>query len=303
MKQTVWTSLRRAALSLFALSLAIPQPAWAQQAGAPDAAPEAQPGAAMPDSAATENGSADALPEQLSAGYVLGPGDIIEVSLVGQSDYLARVQVQTDGTVQLPYLRTIPAANMTVTEFQNDVAQRLREGGYYNDPAVAVMVASYASRYAILLGELSQPGLMPIDRDYRLSEIVARAGGVTSSGVDTITLTRESGEQIKVNVADMATGGPESDPMVRPGDRIFVARMEEGDRNLFYIYGQVSAPGSYPLARGMTVRMALARGGGLTALGSEGKVKVFREGVEMDDVDLSYVIEQGDVIRVGERFF
>ena len=34
---------------------------------------------------------------------------------------------------------------------------------------------------------------------------------------------------------------------------------------VFYIYGEVRQPGSYPLAKGMTVRQALSVGGGLTA--------------------------------------
>ncbi len=236
-------------------------------------------------------------------GYILGPGDIIEVSVVGQEEYRARVQVQTDGSVQLPYLNAVPAANKTVLDFQGDIARLLREGGYYNNPAVSVIVASYASRYVVVLGEVARPGLLPVDRNYRLSEIVARAGGIAPTGVDTVSLTRETGEQIEVTLQDMATGGPDKDPMVEAGDRIFVARMQEEDRKLFYIYGQVSAPGSYPLAEGMSLRMALARGGGLTPLGSESRVKVFREGEEMRNVDMSQTILSGDVIRVGERFF
>lgn len=236
-------------------------------------------------------------------GYVLGSGDIIEVTVVGQEEYRARVQVQTDGSVQLPYLNAVPAANMTVLDFQSDVARRLREGGYYNNPAVSVIVASYASRYVVVLGEVARPGLLPIDRSYRLSEIVARAGGISPTGVDTVSLTRESGEQIQVTLQDMATGGPSKDPMVQDGDRIFVARMQEEDRKQFYIYGQVTAPGNYPLAEGMSLRMALARGGGVTPLGSERRIQIFREGEELRNVDMSQTILSGDVIRVGERFF
>ena len=262
----------------------------------------AQDPSAMPADPAAQP-APDAPTAALASGYVLGAGDIIEVSVVGSADYRARVQVQTDGMVQLPYLRAVPATGTTVLQFQDDVARRLQDGGYYTDPVVSVMVASFASRYVVVLGEVAQPGLQPIDRDYRLSEIVARAGGITASGVDTVSLTRESGEQLQVSLQDMATGGLDKDPMVAPGDRIFVARMQEEDRKVFYIYGQVTAPGSYPLAEGMSLRMALARGGGLTPLGSEKKVEVFRNGEEVRDVDLSDTVQIGDVIRVGERFF
>lgn len=235
--------------------------------------------------------------------YILGPGDVIEVTVVGQEEYKARVQVQSDGSVQLPYLNAVPAANIPVLDFQADVARRLREGGYYTNPAVSVIIASYASRYVVVLGEVSRPGLLPIDRSYRLSEIIARAGGINAAGLDTVSLTRENGEQLQVTLRDMATGGPSKDPIVSAGDRIYVARMQEEDRKIFFIYGQVAAPGDYPVAEGMTLRMALARSGGLTPLGSEKRIKIFREGRELKNVDMEYVIQQGDVIRIGERFF
>lgn len=274
----------------------------------------AQPAAQAPGQAATTEQGANTV--QAPAGpagldslaavadsYILGPGDVIEVTVVGQEEYKARVQVQSDGSVQLPYLNAVPAANIPVLDFQADVARRLREGGYYTNPAVSVIVASYASRYVVVLGEVSRPGLLPIDRSYRLSEIIARAGGINAAGLDTVSLTRENGEQLQVTLRDMATGGPSKDPIVSAGDRIYVARMQEEDRKIFFIYGQVAAPGDYPVADGMTLRMALARSGGLTQLGSEKRIKIFRDGQELKNVDMEYVIKQGDVIRIGERFF
>lgn len=305
----LFRAARKACLALTALAvISAPVGALAQPADTN----AAEPSAASGPSAAEQSGPLSAGPSGLSSidtlapvvdSYILGAGDIIEVSVVGQEEYRARVQVQTDGSVQLPYLNAVPAANMPVLDFQADVASRLREGGYYTNPAVSVIIASYASRYVVVLGEVSRPGLLPIDRSYRLSEIIARAGGISAAGLDTVSLTRESGEQLQVTLKDMATGGPSADPVVRAGDRIYVARMQEEDRKIFYIYGQVAAPGSYPLAEGMTLRMALARGGGLTQLGSEKRIKVFREGEELRKVSMEDVIQQGDVVRVGERFF
>ena len=44
----------------------------------------------------------------LADGYILGAGDIIEVAVVGRDEYKARVQIQVDGTVQLPKGETRP---------------------------------------------------------------------------------------------------------------------------------------------------------------------------------------------------
>ena len=87
-------------------------------------------------------------------------------------------------------------------------------------------------------------------------------------------------------------------PIVNPGDKIYVP-----EAPTFYVYGQVNGAGTYPIRKNMTLRMALARSGGLTSIGSTGRISVFRKGVELKKFDLSDLIQPDDVIEVGERFF
>lgn len=234
----------------------------------------------------------------MTEGYVLGPGDVVEVSVLGRDEFRPRVQVQTDGTIQLPYIGSFPAANKTILKLRDDVKAALKSGGYYADPVVNVSIATYASRYVIVLGEVGTPGLVPIDRAYRVSEILARAGGAKDSGAETLVLRRTSGEEINLVLSQIAIGNDSEDPFVNPGDKIFIPAAKT-----FYIYGQVSAPGTYRVDRDMNLRKALARGGGLTAMGSEKRVKVFREGKELRNFDPNAPILGGDVVVVGERFF
>ncbi|MFN5779748.1 MAG: SLBB domain-containing protein, partial [Novosphingobium sp.] len=65
---------------------------------------------------------------------------------------------------------------------------------------------------------------------------------------------------------------------------------------------QVNAPGAYRVERSMTLRMALARGGGLTERGSAGRLSLFRNGKQVR-VTLDTVLQGGDTVVVGERFF
>ena len=52
----------------------------------------------------------------------------------------------------------------------------------------------------------------------------------------------------------------------------------------------------------MTIRQALARGGGMTASGSEGRVSVYRNDHKIK-IPLDTPLRGGDVIVVGERLF
>jgi polysaccharide export outer membrane protein len=96
----------------------------------------------------------------------------------------------------------------------------------------------------------------------------------------------------------LATGDASEDPYVSPGDKIFSPKAE-----IFYISGQIKAPGAYPLSTAMTLRMAIAQGGGLTETGNENRIKITRRNSEIDRAPLNGKIEPGDVIVVGESFF
>jgi polysaccharide export outer membrane protein len=233
-----------------------------------------------------------------SSAYILGPGDVVEVEVLGQSDFgKARVKIQPDGTIPLPVLGTVQAGGRTVQQLASLIQQKLIQAQYYNNPTVNVDIASYASRYVIVLGDVAQPGLVPIDRPYRVSEILARVGGLKDNAAEYIVLSSVSGQERHIPIASLSRNGPANDPYVNPDDKLYVP-----DAQLFYIYGQVNAPGSYPLKAGMTVRQALARGGGLTPSGSEGRVSVYRNQRKIK-VPLDTPLAPGDVLVVGERLF
>ncbi|MCJ2180049.1 SLBB domain-containing protein [Novosphingobium album (ex Hu et al. 2023)] len=234
----------------------------------------------------------------MTNGYVLGPGDVIEVAVVGGSEGPMRVQIQSDGSILLPLIGNVGAGGKTVLQLRDAISSALKSGGFYTTPAVNVTIVTYASRYVTVLGEVAQPGAVPIDRAYRVSDILARVGGIRGSNAKIVKLRRADGAELSLDIAKIATGGPDEDPFVAPGDKIFVPTAQT-----FYVLGQVGRPGNYPVEDGMTLRKALAVAGGITQLGSMKKVKVTRGGTELKNYDLDAPIEIGDVIEVGERFF
>jgi polysaccharide export outer membrane protein len=189
----------------------------------------------------------------------------------------------------------VSAANLTISEFARNVERRLVQRQLYTAPSVNADIVSYASRYVVALGAVGQPGLVPVDRAYRVSEVLARVGGA-KEGAQYVILSSPTGEQRKIAIDDLARSAA-ADPFVQPNDKLFVPEAET-----FYIYGQVNAPGAYPVREGMTLRQAIARGGGLTASGSEKKLRVHR-GNEKLRLKLDSVLRPGDVLVLGERLF
>ncbi|MGZ5921532.1 MAG: SLBB domain-containing protein [Rhizomicrobium sp.] len=230
--------------------------------------------------------------------YILGSQDVIQVDALGRSDFSTKARIGADGTVQLPFLGAFPAADRTTVQLRDQIAAALQKGGFFAKPIIQVEIISFASRYVTVLGAVGSPGLVPVERPYRLSEILARVGGVRENGADYVILRSAKGPERTLQVKDLATGDESTDPYVQPGDKIFSPTAE-----LFYVKGQVKAPGGYPLTTNMTLVMALARGGGITDLGSDSHIKIVRKNVTITPKDLNVKIEPNDVIDVGEGFF
>lgn len=232
------------------------------------------------------------------ADYVLGPADVIETQVLGHMDFTSRAKISEDGTVQLPYLGKVRAGGETAAQLSDQLTKSLEQGGYFSRPIVRVEIVAYASRYVVVLGAVGQPGLTPVDRPYHLSEILARVGGVRGDAAEYVVVRSEKGEPQHYSIKALATGDPSQDPLVQPGDKIFCPVAET-----FYISGQIRAPGGYPLLTAMTLRMAIARAGGLTDLGTDRNVKITRGGKKLDHADLDSPVQPGDVIAIGARLF
>ncbi len=275
-----------AALALFGGLVAFAQPA------APPAAAVAIPAPGPPGGEQRTSGDRS---------YILGMGDVIDVAVLGGGDYNTRGRIGSDGAVLLPLLGAVQANGRSPGQLADEVRAALQKGGYFPNPLVRIDVVTVASRFATVLGYVTNPGLIPLDRDYHLSEIIARVGGRSGGGGDFAVLARQGEPQVRYSFADLATSDREKDPLIVPGDKIYVPAVET---EVFYLSGQVKAPGAYPLSPGLTVRQALARGGGVGDNGNEKGAKIIRKGVPLKDVKLdSTIVEPGDVVTIGERMF
>lgn len=229
--------------------------------------------------------------------YILGPSDVLHIEALNHADFNVKTTIGPDNNIQLPYLGSFSAANLTVPALRDRILAELKRKGLFSNVSLQVEIVQYSSRFVTVLGGVTTPGLVPVDRAYHLSEILARAGGVREGSSNYVILSSKGGKGRKIAVEDIATGNEVNDPWVSPGDKVFVPA------EIFYIKGQVRAPGAYSLPLKMTLAMALARGGGLTDAGSVHSIKVTRNNVVTDVDDLNFKIEPNDVVDVGTSWF
>lgn len=277
---------------MFLAALAAAPLALASLATTAVAQPATQPAAAPTASSST--------PLVSDPDYALGEGDVIDVLVVGSADFNTRARVSSDGVVLLPLLGPVPAAGSSPMVLAERIAEGLKKGGYFASPLVRVELVGIRSRYVTVLGQVGSPGLIPLDRTYRLSEIMAKVGGRTAGGANYVVVTPRSGESKQYEMEKLATGGTEDDPIVLSGDKIFVPAAEN---EVVYISGEVRSPGAIPVVKDMSVRIALARAGGVGENGSEKRLKIIRNGEKLPKVDLETKLQPGDIVTVGARLF
>nr|WP_231568015.1 polysaccharide biosynthesis/export family protein [Sphingobium herbicidovorans] len=229
------------------------------------------------------------------AGYQLGPDDEVKISIFGQPDLSATTRIKADGTVALALIGPVQARGKTTSQLAQAIAANYASGGFLTNPSVNVEVSNYVSRFVTVLGNVPQAGNYPLDRNYSVASMLAKAGGSTKDGANAVILTPADGSgPVRISLADMAVGGSRQ---LKPGDILYVPPAEK-----IYVYGQVQQPGAFSFAPGQSFRQALALAGGPTLAGSTKRIKVRRGGKEVQ-ANLDDPVQPEDVLIIREKLF
>jgi polysaccharide export outer membrane protein len=224
----------------------------------------------------------------------LGVGDAVRVTVFQQPDLTTEARINEKGLIAMPLVGEVKVAGLSQHEAAVAISDSLKKGQYLKNPQVAVAVTTVRSKQVSVLGLVARPGRYPLDdTSTNLSDVIAAAGGISAGGAETVTVLRDGKEQ-KVDVFKPFK--------IQGGDTVNVERAP-----VFYIYGEVTRGGSYPITPDMTVMQAIAAGGGITPRGSDRRLKLRRpeaggKFVETD-AKLNDRVKADDVIFVKEALF
>ena len=148
------------------------------------------------------------------AGYALGPGDRVRLTVFRHEDLSGEFDVDGEGFLAMPLVGEIRGAGLNARQLESQIEGRLKEGGYLVNPQVSVEVLNYRPFY--IIGEVNNPGSYQYVNGMTVINAVALAGGFSyRADQDDIIVTRGGSEGKKLNDVRL-------DTPVLPGDIIEV---------------------------------------------------------------------------------
>ena len=235
---------------------------------------------------------ADLFPSQGSNNYLIGPGDVIEITIweappamlfggrnstsIGatstNSVTLPEQMVAADGTISIPFVGRVTLQGQTTEEIEASIVKKLR--GKANRPQALLRVIQNNTSSVTVVGEVENSTMMGLTaKGERLLDAIAAGGGVKKE------VDRTAVQLSRRNVTSMMALGsvirdPQHNILLAPGDVVTALYQPQ----TFSVLGMTGKNEEIPFeAQGISLAQALARSGGLNEnLADASGVFVFR---------------------------
>lgn len=241
---------------------------------------------------------------------IIAPGDILNITVLGEPDLTKKVIVDVQGKISLPLAGEVEVGGVTPTEASARLRNSLTK--YLKAPQVTVEVAEAAKRMVVISGAVKTPGVYSIDSATTLMGGLTLAGGYTpEADLSKVTVTRGPKKDNVMNIdltQFMSGAAPQQNIPLQANDTIVVPE-KNPIAGQVYVLGEVNQRGAFPMREGMTFREAIAAAGGVTQLADVTKVTIKHEnqveGTTIDfpkatagDPNANFAILSGDSIYV-----
>jgi len=248
----------------------------------------------------------------LCSDYVIGEGDVLNISVWGNKDLSLSVKVRPDGKITIPALGDVPAAGQSPAALQSQLTEKLKE--LVNKPVVTVIVQEINNSKIYVFGGGVKAGMYDLTRKSTLLQLLCQAGDLKTADLQKGYVMR-GGKKIKEGLYQLFILGDVSEDMtLQADDIIFIPSYAE--KNI-YVVGAVNAPKIIEYREGMNVLDAILESGGGTKFAKLNDTVIYRrEGgkeqvipvrvkdlIKDGDLSQNVTLKPGDYVVVKEGMF
>jgi polysaccharide export outer membrane protein len=255
--------------------------------------------------------------------YVIGIGDVLQVSVWGHTELDRTVTVNVQGDITLTPVGEIKAAGSTTKQLADRIVDRLTTYLRTGTPTVTVTVTDFVSQSVFVSGAVARPGRYGAPAPPPIFDVLNMAGGaLNSADLSRVVIFRRGGtgpHQQLVDVDSALRQGTEAMlPALQPGDIIVVPTLVglagAGTGQGVGLLGEVGAPGLYPVAPDEDLWSALAQAGGPRATSNLAAIRVLTKEESVPTVvtvnlletlqrgnKQPYMLKPGDIVYVEAK--
>jgi polysaccharide export outer membrane protein len=241
--------------------------------------------------------------------FVIGPDDILAVSVWDNKELEQVVTVRPDGKISLPLVGEVQAGGRTVADLTDELNRLYSETT--RGARTTVSVREIRSRPIFFMGGVVKPGPFQLTQDLTLLQGISVAGGLTpTADLESASVVRGNA-RIPVDFVKLVQKGDVTQNIrLQPGDTIVIPLAD-----VVYVQGEVKTPGQVKFTRDLTILRAIAQAGGFTQLAAPNRVTLLRDEdgkksnirVKVSDVidepSRDIPLRPNDIVIVPQRLF
>ena len=129
--------------------------------------------------------------------YIIGPGDILDISVWKVEELTKMVTVLPDGKIAFPLVKQVMAAGKTVDQLSKELETRLAR--FVPDLNLSVVVQQVNSMLVYVVGKVNNPGRFVLNANINVLQALAMAGGPTPfADLNDIRILRKQGSGTEI---------------------------------------------------------------------------------------------------------
>jgi polysaccharide biosynthesis/export protein len=246
---------------------------------------------------------------RFSQDYLLGPGDIIEVTVFGVEELRRKeLALNAQGLISLPFIGEVPLMGLTAREAEVKIGA-LYDSTVMKNPQVSVNVKEYRSQFINVLGAVFKPGIYQLNRRAFLVDALAMAGGLLTEKAELKAFIYRSGAVVSEGTGEASAGNETLEidlrQLLEKGDIHLNVPIYAGDvisvpervESFFYVLGDVGRGGAFEIKKGerITLSKALASAGGLLPTAKKDKTAIIRS--NPDGTTMQIPVDAGRLLK------
>ncbi|MDZ4746330.1 MAG: SLBB domain-containing protein [bacterium] len=250
------------------------------------------------------------------ATYVLGPNDVLTISVWASDSEHFDCIVTPEGKLTIPRAGVVSVKGMTLDSARNVILKQISR--VYRSANADVSLKRLRQFKVYVLGAVRLPSVVTATAADHVFDVLERAGGIIDTGsVRAITLVREGvTAPIKVDLQPyLAYGDRKSNPTVLGGDRIIVPL--RNSKNTIEIAGEIAVEGHFDFRETDSLSTLVRMAGGFlpsARLDSVSVVRVSESGSDLqvltldleswrDKIHVGVELEHDMLLRAGDRVY